>query len=408
MESTHGEELAMSVDRSTLYEQVWTTPMSRLCKTYGLSDVGLAKICDQHRIPCPPRGYWAKKRSGKTVRRRPLPALTDDRMEKVCLQARPVEEAVGDYTEADRIVAREKEEGPRIEVAATLVDAHPLVVRTVKSLLAARPDERGLVRPGAKGCLDVTVGMRSTDRAMRVLDALIRALEVRSFRVVLGAGEGEQAGTWAELHGERVRFRLDERVTRTERPQDKKKPDEMRWFFRDRIEYDFSPSGELALHLVHSGKTILRHSWRDGGKRRLEGWLNSFVVGLVRVALGLEDERREAERQRLDVEQRRRAREEAELLRREEERLARDEEERVRGLEAALDSWVRLQHLLAMIEEAKVRAGRMGRGISPGSRLGRWLELAERRAAGLDPFRDMIAEIEASTGPHEPEGTVAT
>ncbi len=36
--------------RHELYEQVWTLPMSRLAKQYGLSDVGLAKICKRHNI----------------------------------------------------------------------------------------------------------------------------------------------------------------------------------------------------------------------------------------------------------------------------------------------------------------------------------------------------------------------
>ena len=57
----------MTIDRQTLYEQVWTTPMSRLSQTYGMFDVGLAKICKQHCIPRPPRGYWAKKSNGKVT-----------------------------------------------------------------------------------------------------------------------------------------------------------------------------------------------------------------------------------------------------------------------------------------------------------------------------------------------------
>jgi hypothetical protein len=43
---------------------VWKTPITRLAKEYGLSDVGLAKICKKHDIPRPPRGYWAKKEGG--------------------------------------------------------------------------------------------------------------------------------------------------------------------------------------------------------------------------------------------------------------------------------------------------------------------------------------------------------
>lgn len=49
-----------SVDRETLYNEVWTEPVSVVAPRYGLSDVGLAKICRSLAIPLPSRGYWAK------------------------------------------------------------------------------------------------------------------------------------------------------------------------------------------------------------------------------------------------------------------------------------------------------------------------------------------------------------
>jgi hypothetical protein len=47
--------------REELYEQVWSEPMRTLAPKYGLSDVGLAKICRKQRVPRPGRGYWRKK-----------------------------------------------------------------------------------------------------------------------------------------------------------------------------------------------------------------------------------------------------------------------------------------------------------------------------------------------------------
>jgi len=38
-------------------------PVAKVAESFGLSDVGLAKICGRHRVPVPPRGYWAKKES---------------------------------------------------------------------------------------------------------------------------------------------------------------------------------------------------------------------------------------------------------------------------------------------------------------------------------------------------------
>ena len=33
------------IERKQLYKQVWSKPMSKLAKDYGISDVGLKKIC---------------------------------------------------------------------------------------------------------------------------------------------------------------------------------------------------------------------------------------------------------------------------------------------------------------------------------------------------------------------------
>lgn len=68
-------ETEKPVDRETLYNEVWTEPMVVVAPRYGLSDVGLAKICRSLAIPIPSRGYWAKVKAGRIMRRVPLPEL---------------------------------------------------------------------------------------------------------------------------------------------------------------------------------------------------------------------------------------------------------------------------------------------------------------------------------------------
>jgi hypothetical protein len=63
--------------RDELYELIWTEPMTKVSTRLGLSDVGLAKICREADIPVPPRGYWAKKRSGHRVQRKRLPKVDE-------------------------------------------------------------------------------------------------------------------------------------------------------------------------------------------------------------------------------------------------------------------------------------------------------------------------------------------
>ena len=53
------------IDRQELYEQVWQRPVRQVALEYGISDVGLAKVCERLEVPRPPRGYWAKQQHGK-------------------------------------------------------------------------------------------------------------------------------------------------------------------------------------------------------------------------------------------------------------------------------------------------------------------------------------------------------
>src|SRR5689334_12586006 len=65
--------MSIILTRKELYDRVWTEPIQKLSKDFGLSDVGLAKTCRRYAIPVPPRGYWAKKQAGHNVRQTPLP-----------------------------------------------------------------------------------------------------------------------------------------------------------------------------------------------------------------------------------------------------------------------------------------------------------------------------------------------
>ena len=64
--------MAAEVDRKTLYKQIWDKPMMHLGTDYGVSGSWLRKVCINHDIPVPERGYWAKKKAGHKVKPIPL------------------------------------------------------------------------------------------------------------------------------------------------------------------------------------------------------------------------------------------------------------------------------------------------------------------------------------------------
>lgn len=66
-------QLLAKYNREELYQKVWDRPVQIVAKDFGMSDVGLAKICRKLFVPLPGRGYWARKAAGKKVP--PKPAL---------------------------------------------------------------------------------------------------------------------------------------------------------------------------------------------------------------------------------------------------------------------------------------------------------------------------------------------
>lgn len=74
--------------REELYAQVWSEPMSKLAKRYGLSDRGLAKTCARMGIPVPGRGYWARVQSGQVPPQAKLPKIKAGQRSTVVLNKR--------------------------------------------------------------------------------------------------------------------------------------------------------------------------------------------------------------------------------------------------------------------------------------------------------------------------------
>ncbi len=78
--------MTKNLSRKQLYDLVWEKPMVEVAKDHGLSDRGLAKLCERNGIPVPPRGYWAKKQAGYKVRQPPLPIRKEERPEQITIQ----------------------------------------------------------------------------------------------------------------------------------------------------------------------------------------------------------------------------------------------------------------------------------------------------------------------------------
>src|SRR5689334_23280334 len=131
------------IRRRALYERVWATPIALLAQEWGLSDVGLAKLCKRHEIPRPQRGHWAKKAAGQTVTKDPLPRPTED-WEIAIERYEPQLKNPDVSKEREAIMDDVTKEAETIQVPTTLRGAHPLVSASLQALDHAERDFNGL------------------------------------------------------------------------------------------------------------------------------------------------------------------------------------------------------------------------------------------------------------------------
>ena len=171
-----------------LYERVWTTPAYRLGPELGLSGRGLAKVCARERVPVPGRGYWVKVQCGQAPKRPPLPPRGETQLGTISFHsvAKPVNQVKSE--------ARAKPDP--IPVPQHLGAPHTLIRQTKAALAAAKKGEDGIIRCRDQPCLNVEVGRDSLSRALRILDALVKALERKDYTVEVGYGEGPNDTEW--------------------------------------------------------------------------------------------------------------------------------------------------------------------------------------------------------------------
>jgi len=385
------DEIA-TLKRCELYRLVWEQPMLQLAKTYGLSDVGLAKICRKHDIPRPPRGYWAKLQHGQKPARTPLPEPGRDEDVELRDHGQGIPESDALRQQITDKAAEERRPEMRIEVGESLRGSHKLVSRANQALSAASIDQYGIIITPDENTLDITTSRKSLRRALLIMDALLKGLEERGCEI--------EAGPTVKLLGVSIGFRLREQVE-TQREQPEHHDLEGPYVFgHSRFDVRRVPSGRLCLEINQSLSYRAggcQRTWRDTEKRRLEERLNDFVTGLVTLAGRLkahqDEQRRQAELRRQEAERQAERRRQEEARRQEVERKRAEwrkryeaERDRIDQLMAQAERYQKSKEVRALIEAVRQLHAADG-AIEPGSEVAKWIEWAQQQADRLDPLR---------------------
>ncbi|HXJ12888.1 MAG TPA: hypothetical protein VNH19_11490 [Candidatus Limnocylindrales bacterium] len=358
-------------NREQLYAEVWEQPLVKVAPKYGISAVGLGKVCGKLQIPLPGRGYWTKKEFGKPVERLPLPPGRDipmvHRFTFPSSEKSPNSVVVPKETPTDpeflRIVAIESRntaivpDGPR----------HKLVKVAEKAMKRVKPDDNGLLHPRySEPCLEIHVSRSALERALGFMNAVILCLEAEGFPVTVQQGKHT---TSAQIFGYEVPFAIVEKLRETGRR-------EVMEYSRARTTIDYAPKGELEFRV---GDYTCGRKFRDSKKGRLEEQLSTCLGGFLREGRNSLIAAKRAEQQRI----------EDQVKEREREELARqitDEEKKVKNLDIWVTNWTRAQQTRDFIAALEKVWAQEGHDLSPEAPKGQRIIWMKQQADRLDPI----------------------
>lgn len=385
------------VTREALYDEVWADPVTVVAGRYGLSDVGLAKICRKLAIPLPTRGYWAMVKAGRIMKKTALPKLKNSRIETLPL-TRLAPDVVEARTEAKVKATSLRKTVREIPVPGELLDPHPLIKATAKRLKQRDDwaDPKGL-RSAPSEVLNLQVTRGALDRALRITDVLIKALEVQGVEIRV---DDAAKATYLIMNETSVSFMVTEHVARSRHeatPAEIKAKERYwnrtRWdsspSFPSIPDYDYTPTGLLTISAGHwHGR-----NWRDTAKTSLENRLGEVVAGLFALA---EEIRAKQEDERRREEERRRALERYEFLK---DRLE-QEQKRFKKLEEEAVNLERAMRLRIYADAVEQRAMTCVDGMT--KELDDWLAWTRAKADWLDPLIRVSDPILDAPEPKKP------
>ncbi|WP_196605409.1 hypothetical protein [Pectinatus haikarae] len=426
-------------ERTKLYNEVWSEPVTTVAKRYGISDNGLRKRCINLQIPLPPLGYWAKVKAGAKVSKPELPVVKakeesivlrntkhEHEMEFIDISAQPTEklkklDGLDVFTPRSR-EAFEKWCG-KIHVSKKVDPFHPLIIEYQKEIEYRKVRNRehqfrdmfqfGDVaffpkvqyRPDHM-VLPIKVSDRQSNRACRIVDALIKAVEEVGGKVKVESPHYNQreAADCASINlfKNSFSFQVKEAMAKRRAVIADMPSENMVHEFRPMYEKVFTGKLEIEFKQIsdywEKDKMERVLALADSAEASLEEQLGEVFKWMVKTALeakiawviqNREEEirERERERQRAIEEERQKELQTIQAMEKRQKQL-------VENIEQQMAGWFKAQKLRKYADEIEAYAKQVV-DLEVKKSLDRYVQLVRRKAKKNDPIAEIVQEIKA-------------
>ncbi|NCB72089.1 MAG: hypothetical protein EOM45_10000 [Clostridia bacterium] len=384
-------------DRQTLYEEVWSEPVYKVAKRYGISNVAIAKTCKKMHIPIPGKGYWNKILAGQDLEKAPLPEYEKcPRIQKYypgfdidVPQDMPVRLVPEAFALEEQLL--QKEALPEMAVSFNLDIrlTNQFVLNTKRDLEESMKRinnhyDFGRCTSGRNEAFSMQIGPASIPRAMAILQTLCDALEKRGYPVGIEPGHGDKGGQSVDGRPKRVIhpvcanvldthifFQITETSNKVNTTEIEKK--------RTYQDFKYVPTGKLCFEIInHPSHSHARSKWHDGKVAKVEDQINDIIVNMIRTSTSTKESKAWSE-----VESKKRAIEEAE--RQKQELQNRMNKIRQEHLAKQADRYLRYKQIKEYFETMTAEGRKRLGDAYPGSDFSKWVEWAESYLKEIGP-----------------------
>jgi len=250
---------------------------------------------------------------------------------------------------------------------------HALVEKTKKGADKTNLDKGCIM--GWRSGLNIRVSPKSFERALKIMDILIKALEAKGAQVSIVKREYHKDTTSVKISGVTLEIDIYEKINIIKKEKD-----------QYGFNLDYIPNGQLVLRIKDT--YINRSEWKDGKRKKVEDQIDSFIDGLYAAV----EREKELQKEREQEKEEWRKREE-------EERLREIEQERFNDLKKKALCWHESQIIQTYIEAATAAYVQKNGKIESGSEFDQWKKWATERVNSLNSLleRPNVRPEEADT-----------
>jgi hypothetical protein len=368
--------------RQQLYDLVWSSPITSVAKTLGVSDVTLAKACRKAGIPIPPRGYWARLKAKRHVLVAPLPQRGFGVSDSICIGDRYGNRGIRldldaelpappSFSEtAEEVLARAELVVARISFPKNLSNPHSLIEKVLKEDDLRKQKMLSEQFYWKKPVFDTVEGRRK----LKIFNAIFFVMDRVGAKPYLNVTESINAA--AIVGDTRIFFEIEAINLKQQTTANGKKA-----LSRTRLQ----------LNILHRGEiSAVQMSWKDEDGLSLENHTREIAAGLL--VAGELHYRAQAnhsyswlvERKAEHDEEKRRGLERLERERL--ERILQIERRKRRQLITDVVGWRRADEISAFVEAVNSRED-LNRSLESNEKLRQWSVWALAEADRLDPMK---------------------